>query len=743
MVRFKLECTSPNGEILSDNIYTYYHCPTDTKRIFVDCYHEVLKDIKVEEPSFLDGTFGGIVSIKSRSSTIEKMDVGEIYPEIYVYTEDETIDDFSVPPNPSSTKREAIIATEDDIDLGEKAWVSLADSEKNSAHGIILPSNKGFIEGENDGVQIKAWVKENIKLPGLEADTANLYIHRNSYEDGEHKTDLDKGFSVNYKAEFISVLDSYEKIDKESSIFQKISKIIPKLRENITDDDIKEKKRFNLTTFVHIAPSFPVGSLLSAATGKKIPYIYAELFKENEFKSSGSVGRLALGDVNFDLEGKKFFEKIKTVLGIFDIKNSSFFKKIVFPDLVEGTYVVKIFRENPLFGKERKYIGFGIIEIKENTKLRIFCTANAKSSFSISDQNDNGIEDAEFYLLFNDEIISDKISDINGTANLNAPCKLRDKYLLRLLYKGFLIEEKEIKLGFLNILKEYSDNFNLDLYDLNVKLTDKWGFTPAVDVNIFLTSDDMFEKVTLSAEKIDRSSYFFEKLISSNYLLNLKYKSFETLENINLQNDKTIDLLFPAEYKTDLNVLNKIGLNVDSGTIYLSRNNKKVRTDINDKGEASFIVPPGTYDLEVFIDDEKVAFQEIDIKGEKALDIISNTNYFVHNIILYIAIFLIFAISLYLFYKRKFTTIIKVFIILLLFISIFQPWWTLYGEENNVSTKTEAFLYPPKMITLTDSTNGLGGSESILPSELTTLLVVLSIILSLSIILIIITIFVT
>lgn len=742
MIRFRLKCNSPDGDMLSDNIYTYYHCPTDTKRIFVDCYHEILNDIKVEEPSFMDGTFGGIVSIKSRSSTIEKMDVGDIYPELYVYTKDEKINDFSVPQNPSSTVREAIIATEDDIDLGKNAWVCLADLEKGSAHGIVLDSNTGYSKGENDGVQIKAWVKENIKLPGLEADTGNLYIHRNSYENGKHNPDLDKGYSVNYKADFISVRDSYEKIDLESSIFQKISTIIPTLRENITEDEIEEKERFNLTTFVHMAPSFPMGSLLSAATGKKIPYIYAELYKENEFKSSGSVSRLALGDVNFDFEGKKVFEKIKMVLGIFDLKNSSLFKKIVFPDLVEGTYVVKIFRENPLIGKERKYIGFGIVEVKENTNLRIFCTANAKSSFSISDQNDNGIENVDFYLIFNDELISDSNSDENGSAILNAPCKLKDKYLLRVFYKGFLIEEKEIRLGFFNKFKEYKDNFNLDLYNLNVKLTDKWGFTPAVDANIFVTSNDMYKKETISSEKIDNSNYLFEKLISADYLLSLKYKSFELEENINLEDDKTINLEFPAEYKTKINVFNNIGANVNGGTIYVSRNNKKINTEINSKGKASFLVPPGTYDVEVFIDDEKVAFQEIDIKGEKTVDIVSNKDSFLHNVVLLVGLFLIFCTALFFFYKKKFKIGLKIAIILLLFISIFQPWWTLYGEENNISTETVTMLYPPKMVTLTDSSTGLGGSISILPPELTDLFVVLSIIIIVSIIFILSTIFI-
>jgi len=742
MARFRITCSSPIGDILSDNIYTYYHCPTDTKRIFVDCYHEVLKDIKVEEPSFLDGTFGGIVSIKSRSSTIEKMDVGEIYPEMYVYTEDETIDDFPVPQNPSTVEREPIVSTEDDIDLGKNAWVSLSDSQKGVSHAILLNSDSGFCEGENDGVQVKAWAEENIKLPGLEADTGNLYVHRNSYENGEHRSNLDKGFNVNYKAEFLSVMDSYERVDRESDIFQKISRIAPILREDITEEITEEKERYSLTTFVHMAPSFSMGSLLSAATGVKIPYIYAELYKENQFKSSGSVGRLSLGDIHFDLEGKKLFEKIKVVLGVFDLKNSSFFKKIVFPDLEEGTYVVKIFRENPLFGNEREYIGFGIAEVKENTVLRITCTANSKSCFSIFDQNSEGIENVLFYLIQDDQIVSDGLSDLNGSVKLDAPCDLKDKYLLNVFYKGFLIQEKEIRLGLLNHFKEYSDSFNVDLYDLDVELTDKWGFTPTVDVKLFVTSEDMHEEETIFAVKIDNSNYIFEKLVSSNYLLKLKYKSFEIESDIDLNDDKRVNLVFPAEYEIKINILNNVGTKVDEGTVHVSRESKEIEVDIDEDGQAIFTVPPGKYDIDIFIDNEKVAFQEINIKGEKTLDVISNKDSFLHTLFLILGLLGIISSFVFLFYKTNFKSCLKLFVIFLLVISIFQPWWILHGEENDVSTKTVTMLYPPNMVTLTDSSDGFGGSLSVLPSELVDVLVLLSILIAVSIVLMLSSIFI-
>jgi len=43
-----------------------------------------------------------------------------------------------------------------------------------------------------------------------------------------------------------------------------------------------------------------MGSLLSAATGKNISYINAELYKEDSFASSGSAGRLSFVSIDLD-----------------------------------------------------------------------------------------------------------------------------------------------------------------------------------------------------------------------------------------------------------------------------------------------------------------------------------------------------------------------------------------------------------------------------------------------------------
>jgi hypothetical protein len=71
--------------------------------------------------------FAAITSIKARSASIEKMNVGDILPSMYVYAQDGTIQHFSVPTNPQSTSRELVLAPQDEMELGTNAWVCLND----------------------------------------------------------------------------------------------------------------------------------------------------------------------------------------------------------------------------------------------------------------------------------------------------------------------------------------------------------------------------------------------------------------------------------------------------------------------------------------------------------------------------------------------------------------------------------------------------------------------------------------
>jgi hypothetical protein len=743
MVRIKVESASPKGDIVTDNIYTYYFCPTDTKRIFVNVDHDILKSIEIEDPDQVDGIYTGIITIKSRSKTIEKMNVGNLLPNLNLYDESESIKEYQVPPDPETIEKELILSTEDDIDLGSKAWVSLSDPETGKVHGLIMESNTGFLEGSDDGIQIKSYVKQNIKLPGIEGDTGSVFLGRNAYESGgDHITNLPQGFHVNFDVAFLTdENEGYNRIDSESEIIQSLLKNYPVFRGNVTDE-VEEGEKYTLTVSVHLAPSAPMGSLLSAAIGRNIPYISAELYKENTFSSAGSVGRLPIGSIDLDFEGKSIFQIIGTLIGMFDWRNISVFKKVKFQDLEPGTYVIKIYKENLILNRERQYIGFSIVDLQKNEKVRIFGRPQATLSLSITDQSDEAVENVKFLLESNQQIISDGLSDENGTLILNAPCYATKAYILKVLYQGFLVEEKNVKLRFRNRFIKVKESFSIEHHELNLDIKDNWGFAPAVDVNPELTSSEMIEPVRISADKINEGKYHFTDLYPAVYNLFMKYKSFEVNKKVTIPTDSSIGITFPAEYEIDISSMNSYGYQLTGGEISFTRNKKTKGTSIDSNGNAKFSVPPGRYKVIVSSEEEYIAEQEIDVRGDKEIDILTSQDSFLHTMIVYLGIVLLLFSIIFMVLKKKYNFCIRLFVISLLIISLFSPWWVLNGENINTETTTKTFLFPPKIITLSSSSDLIGGDVSQVPSEITLVLTLLSILIGISCLLILLIIFI-
>jgi len=83
MLRFRLEGVSPDGSVKTDNIYTYYYCPTSVKRMNIDINHEVLETTEATGDKQRDPAYAALVTFKARSATIEKMNIGDILPSLH------------------------------------------------------------------------------------------------------------------------------------------------------------------------------------------------------------------------------------------------------------------------------------------------------------------------------------------------------------------------------------------------------------------------------------------------------------------------------------------------------------------------------------------------------------------------------------------------------------------------------------------------------------------------------------
>ena len=282
------------------------------------------------------------------------MNIGDILPKIHFHSEYGNIKEYSMPVDPDADPAEWILSAVDDEDLGSEAWMCIDDPSSGQSHGLIFESNTGFLNDDNDGIQIKASVHQHVNLPGLEADSGDLFAIRNAYENGNHDTVINEGIEVVFNIEFMTTQNGgYSEVQKESVIFQKLIGDRPIFRENVTYDVEEEKERYGLTVYIHRARSFPMGSLLSAGLGRNISYILAELYRDDSFTSSGSASRLSMGSIDLDFENTTLIQKIRLGLGLFDWRNLSLFKKIRFPDLEVGRYLIKIYRENPSRGRDR------------------------------------------------------------------------------------------------------------------------------------------------------------------------------------------------------------------------------------------------------------------------------------------------------------------------------------------------------------------------------------------------------
>jgi hypothetical protein len=741
MTRVRLECTSPRGDLHSDNIYTYYYSPTNAKRLFIDAHHEVLSAITIDDPSTLDGAFAGITSIKARSASIEKMNVGDILPTVFVYTEQNTIQDYSVPQNPESTERELVLSTEDDVELGLKGWVCLGDTGIGKVHGMILDSNTGITEGPDDGVQIKVYAKQNIKLPGLEADTGNLYLTRNAYENGNHQTTLDAGRIYQYKVDFLTIESGgASRIDEESTIYQNLIKNIPVFRGNVTQAE-EQKERYTLTVYAHFARSVPLGSLFSAALGRNVSYIYAELYQHNSFRSSGTVGRLSLGSISLNMTGKNLRQKLQMVLGIFDWKNLTLFKKIRFPNLDPGEYLVKIYRENPRFAKERQYIGFGMVNLTKNTGIRIVCRPQGAVAVFLTDQENMGVEMVQCVLEIDNTTVAEAVTDSEGAAHLYAPCYTLKPYQLKLYYQGFLIGEDQVRLNTIRRFFDLKKSFSLERYGLSLTVTDTWGFAPAIEVNPTLISDQMASATSIHAEPGEEGMYQFSNLLPATYQLSLSYKSFRLEQEVNLKQATTLAVMFPAEFLLDLSLFNSYGDMLSSGGVSLQRYGKDTSTSIQQNGTVMVSVPPGDYEIRVHANQETIAQQQIQVRGDKKIDLLTTQGSLLHMVVLYAGIACIIGALGYLIWKHQLTTGMKLITIGLLIITLVSPWWALNGSTGSLSTTTNTMVVPPKLLTLTKSSDVTGGEISAVPAEVTMVLGLLSLLVGVACLLIFISFF--
>jgi len=717
MVEFGITSISTKKDVKTTAIYTYYYCPTEHKRIYTTVKHEALKPLKVDFGSDVDGTYASLQVGGLKSNAIKNLNFGEITPYLHVYTEKESIQEYCLDLDPEYIPEELairVIDTKDDIDLGSNAWTSFDEGKNGIAHALILEKTD-IISGKDEepGIQVKAHEQDYPHLPGLEGNMAFLQFGRNSYETGEsHDLQIPEDFEVEFNAEFFSTnTGGFPQVDKEANIYHELLTLRPSRGQNITTKT-PDQKKFNLTTYLHIAPSIPLGSILSATTGKNIPYYIAELYKADNLLSSGIYGRVKFNPLP-SLENKSFLQKIKLIFNIFDWENISLFKKITFENLPADNYILKIYKTNKIIGKSQQYVGVEVINLTKDTTTRIVPRTESKLTISIKDQYGKPVPNADVILTTKNQPVCISSTDRFGSATLTAPQSLKNIYTLEINYKKFNIHTQSIQLRRRGIFLPIQKQFQINLHDFKFNVLDTWNLPPGVDINPALIGYSKDEKITISANQIRPGLYELKNLTPNDYNVNLQYSSFIHDVPVTIPSED-ITINFPAELKIKLNILDNYGNKINEKDLEINRQKKQIKLNKIDS-ETTLSLPPGTYKLKIKDESSIISSRQISVKGDRSFDIITLQNPWYLNIAIIGSILIILTAAILYFLKRNINLSAKILCIGLFITAIVTHWWMVSGSSADVTSNTRFVLLPTELVTITETQSIIAGELASIP----------------------------
>jgi hypothetical protein len=709
MVQFGIVSTNSREDAKTTDIYKYYYSPGDLKRICVHVKHEILKDINVAQVEKLDGEYAFTSGFKTRSEANVFLNTGEILPYIHYYNKDGNVKEIKADTDPKSKNEEWLISVEDNADLGDYPWVSADNGETGKAHALIFASNKVVKSGkdEQDGIQVKADQKQEVDIPGLQAYSSGMGCFRNAYNaDGSTDLSIPSDLQVEFDGEFFTTeKNSYKDVQNEAILFQSLVKYRPLFNENVSVST-KEEKKYNLTVFTHLAPSFPLGSLISAASGKNFSYTYVELYQNGNLISSGICSRISLaGELNL--------EKITLsgIIKLFDWKNISFFKKIQIPKLFPGNYVVKIFVKS---GQKSNYIGVKPVEIKGDTRVDVVCSKQQKITISVIDQNKQGISNAQCILFIGNASIEENYTGVKGESVLFVP---RGKYDLKVLYDGFNLFEKQIRLGIL----PKGEQFQINLSSLQLFVKDKLGLPPGISINPVATSEEMETPTNIFPKEIEPGTYLFTNLPKARYKIQISYKDFldEIMFQIPDVGDK-VEMEFSPMFQLTTTVFDSRGSTVSKMAIDITRAGKSLQNTTDANGVASFFLPIGSYLIKASSDGNSVGEKQVEILRDESTDLVTSIEPVFPLIMIIVALLIIGGGAVLILLKKcNLASFLKLFGVALCIIAVVMPWWGLSGAATTPAAvrSTSAFLIPQTIVTTTTVGNHSEIELANLPGE--------------------------
>ncbi len=676
MTRVGIRSSSRGGKVETTAYYTYYHSPGSEKRLLTSVTHHVRERCRIDGLTNEDGVYAYLLTVKARSSSIDRLNLGEIPPYLHVNTEDHIVHEYRLDQNPESTDYKWLLDTQDDIDVGSPAWVSIDSGDSGTAYALLF--NTTSPAPALPGMQVRAVGRQEVSVPGLEVDGGGISLGRNAYErGGSHDLTIPAGFTATFTSAFYATQqDGVTAVKREVTAFEQLKECRLCSGTGITGQ-AGERHRLSVTT--HLAPSLPLAPALSLITGRQLPATTVELWRNGTMVSSGVASRIPLD--------------VGAPLGL-DLGNASLFKTAVFPRVAAGFYVVKV--KGGLDG--RRYIGTKAIELTGDMSTRVICRLEGILRVAMRDQHGDGIEGIDIRLLSQDATVASNVTGSDGTAALRAP--MPAAYTLQARHRGFVLHEQQIRLphpGGVALTAAF--------HSLDVTIRDTLGMPPGVQLQPVLTSGEMVTSTLLTGEQRSNGCYRFERLPAASYTLRVRYKSFTLERDVEIPGSH-VTVTFPAAYQLEVACRNSRGMRQDC-SIAITRNGHQI--------EATEL-PPGSYHIVARSGGDVVGERDVFVTAATSVDLVTAKQplYPLLGTVIVIAA----AGAMVYLLRRRLTLQRAAYLAaaVLLLVAPLHTWWQLHGGSDGLDVASSVYLLPAKMVTLGSDTGYMGGDIAGLPS---------------------------
>lgn len=666
MVEFGILSESNKKDVQTTAIYRYYYCPIEEKRINVHVKHEMLKDATVQGIDNIDGRFGSLISLKSRSAAVESLNFGDIYPLLNFFSENEKIEQYQLNQNPSTKEREWIITYKNDATLGSEAWLNYGYGKKGIANAVLFASNKGVVisgTDERDGIQLKVAEKEYVNFLGTEVDYVSINFGRHSYEPGHsHDVTIPADLVVQFDAEiFASETGGYESVEKESSFYKAL------LQSRRYSGEVpfeREQRRYNVTIIPRLGKTHFSYPRLSNLAGNAFPVMWIELHQDGRLISEGAANR------------SLFFRAKKT-----------------FSNVLEGEYLIKIFFK---WGDKKIFTGSAIIRLNKDLRVNVLCTWERTITYTFLDQNGKGIQGIHGWLTNKENIIYDQnTTQDNGALIVKAPFDRRDPYTLKVEYKGLIIYDERLQ----KTIKKLNKEITLGLYDLAVIITDDLDLPPGVELTpVLLTPDDNIT-VQITPKSNGKGSFIFEKVPAGDYHIQISYGEFIDDMHVSLPSSENIvHMKFSALFNLIIDLFDSKGNTLvnDDIEFVIFRDNQTIgRTK-----EKTIVLPPARYSINAYLDSTLIGVKPVQLTNDKHLIFVTIIES-LFPLFLSLFFYVLFGLFVILTLLKKFSvsSLLKSLAILLVIFSFIQPWWLFTATSETIpAEKTTALYVNPGMM---------------------------------------------